>query len=1333
MTNPHPPHGPSPDSGGSPPAADPALRRKADAVCRARTAGLPNPFEASLPEAAQSLVHELRVHQIELEMQNEELRRTQVELAATRARYFDLFDLAPVGYLIVRESGLILQANLTAAAMLGEVRGELTDRPVSHLMFKADQDAWYLCRKRLVDTGEPQSCELRVVKPDGTHLWVRVAMSAACADDGTSLHRVTLTDIGERKQAEASRQTSEERLRIALTAATAIGFIWDAASDSVARYFSTVPTLPVNVDAPEPVAAVRARVHPDDVGLFDAGVAECLGEGTEYRNLYRVVDPGGSIRWLQEWGCLERDAAGRPLRLTGISIDVSELKRAETSLRESEQRYRLAIRATHDAVWDIDVTNDTVHWSDKYASKFGRPPETANSWQWWIDRIHPDDRDRTAGSARAAVDGTVEAWACEYRFGLQNGQWADIRDRAYIARDPAGKAVRVVGAMLDVTAFRRASAERDRMWNLSLDPMCLSGFDGYFKQVNPAWERTLEWTAEELTSRPWLDFVHADDRQATLNIAGQLIGGQLVYHFENRYQHKDGTYRWLSWNSYPAVEQQIIFSIARDVTEQKRAEEALRESDEQLRAIIDNTPECVKVLDRDGKLLTMNPAGLRMIEADDLEQVRGVRVCSGLNPVEQCAFDQLVAATFRGEHGSLVFEMQGLKGTWRTLETHSVPMWDADHREVRALLGVTRDITEQKRAQDALRASEERLRLALDAGRMGIFDWDLETNAIIWSDTHYEMFGYPAGEQFPVVYRHFIDRIHPDDLSAVEQAIRTAMDQRVIYTSEHRLLLPDGSVHWNLGTGAFQYDSEGRPVRMIGTVKDITERKQAEADLVMRDRAIQAVNQGIVITDPNLPDNPIVYVSPGFERMTGYASAEVVGCNCRFLQGPATDKVEIARIAEAIRAVQPCAVEVLNYRKDGSTIWNELSITPVRDPDGRLVHFVGIQTDVTARRSLEDQLRQAHKMEAVGQLAGGVAHDFNNLLTVINGYGDLLLSELPKGDPHREYVASIRDAGKRATRLTRQLLAFSRKTILAPQVLDLREMVEKSAKMLRPLIGEDIVLAIISDPAPVRVSIDPGQLDQVIMNLVLNARDAMPNGGNLTVEAKTVELDEEYARLHPDVTLGKYALMSVSDSGSGMTPEVKARLFEPYFTTKGVGKGTGLGLAMVMGIVKQSGGHVAVYSELDHGTTVKLHFPAVEEQADTTKGHSDVAAVRGAETVLLVEDEDAIRGLAFMVLQSHGYKVLSARDSQEALRLVAKHQGPIQLLLTDVVMPGMGGRELADALQPRYPQMKVLYSSGYNNDDVVRHGIVEAEVAFLRKPYSPKELASTVRHVLDQK
>jgi CheY-like chemotaxis protein len=368
-------------------------------------------------------------------------------------------------------------------------------------------------------------------------------------------------------------------------------------------------------------------------------------------------------------------------------------------------------------------------------------------------------------------------------------------------------------------------------------------------------------------------------------------------------------------------------------------------------------------------------------------------------------------------------------------------------------------------------------------------------------------------------------------------------------------------------------------------------------------------------------------------------------------------------------------------------------------------------------------------MEAVGRLAGGVAHDFNNLLTVINGFCEVLLAELPAGDPRRESVAAIRGAGERAAGLTGQLLAFSRKAIVAPKVLDLNDVVDSVGKMLRRLIGEDVILTTSLAPGLDRVKADPGQVEQVLMNLAVNARDAMPAGGRLMIETGNLEL-REGAR-YPGLAPGRYVRLAVSDTGHGMTEEVKARVFDPFFTTKEPGKGTGLGLATVYGIVETYGGHVAVDSEVGAGTTFTILLPAEEAAADRPAGEVQQVAPRGTETVLLVEDDGAVRRLAQIALEALGYTVLEAASSADAVLAAEVHPGPVHLLLTDVVMPGQGGREVARAVRARHPEVKVLYVSGYTDDAVVRHGVLEATDAFLQKPFTPRRLARKVRAVLD--
>jgi PAS domain S-box-containing protein len=383
------------------------------------------------------------------------------------------------------------------------------------------------------------------------------------------------------------------------------------------------------------------------------------------------------------------------------------------------------------------------------------------------------------------------------------------------------------------------------------------------------------------------------------------------------------------------------------------------------------------------------------------------------------------------------------------------------------------------------------------------------------------------------------------------------------------------------------------------------------------------------------------------------------------------------------------------------------------------------------RKRLEEQLRQAQKMEAVGQLAGGIAHDFNNLLTIISGYSQLLMSRQGLDEDTRGLVKQIIGAGERAATLTRQLLAFSREQVLEPRVLDLNALLTNLEKMLRRLIGESITLTTALETSAPKVTADPGQLEQVIMNLAVNAADAMPQGGSLTIETRNVELDGSISKIRPTVQAGPYVMLAVSDTGHGMSPEVLAHIYEPFFTTKGPGKGTGLGLATVYGIVRQSGGHIDAYSEQGIGTTFKIYLPRTNDKSTSSTPAADQSMPRGSETVLLVEDEHGLRALARYILHECGYNVIEAGDGAEAILLHEKHDGKIDLLLTDVVLPGMAGRAIAERIITTRPETKVLYMSGYTDDAVIRHGVLQAETSFLQKPFTPSVLAHKVREVLD--
>ena len=523
------------------------------------------------------------------------------------------------------------------------------------------------------------------------------------------------------------------------------------------------------------------------------------------------------------------------------------------------------------------------------------------------------------------------------------------------------------------------------------------------------------------------------------------------------------------------------------------------------------------------------------------------------------------------------------------------------------------------------------------------------------------------------------------------------------------------------------------------SLPDVGESDRPAASRILAN-LIEASPLAIVTFDP---EGVVTMWNPAAERIFGWSENEALGAALPFV--PAEMQAEfLALRRRALLGEAFTEPELHRRRADGSPIVVSASISPLRRTDGTIYGIMSILMDVTERKAaeetrerltiVEEQLRQSQKMEAVGRLAGGVAHDFNNLLTAISGYSDLLLHRLPDDSTLRRDVEEIRKAGDRAAVLTRQLLAFSRHQVLQPMVLDMNSMVTNMGQMLRRLIGEEIDLATDLDPSLARVKADPGQIEQVLVNLAVNARDAMPDGGRITIATANAKLSPAYAAANPEVRPGPYVLLSVADTGHGMSDETQAHLFEPFFTAKERGKGTGLGLATVYGIVQQSGGHIRVNSAAERGSTFLIYLPWVEASEDGARAEDRRLLPRpspGTETVLLAEDEEAVRRLAREILAGNGYKVLEAGNGREALLLSEAHRGEIHLLLTDVAMPKMSGRELTEQIRPLRPDLRILYMSGYTDDAILLHGFLEDGIPYLQKPFTPDGLARKVREVLD--
>jgi two-component system cell cycle sensor histidine kinase/response regulator CckA len=901
---------------------------------------------------------------------------------------------------------------------------------------------------------------------------------------------------------------------------------------------------------------------------------------------------------------------GEPYLLT-VAGDISERKRAEEAIRESENRYRTAIEHCNDGV-AIGKGTITLFVNQRYLEMFGydKPEEIVGKPGSVV--AHPDDINRMEAIMLARQRGEKVPSRYEIRGIRKNGEPIDIEISA--TRTVYGGEAVSLAYLRDITDRKKAEKklrESEEKYR-TLVEQSLQGLvivqDGCFVFCNSKFCEITGYSVEELLSLSPENIsamIHIDNRELIEDRwRDQIAGKQVPSHYEYRSVKKDGTEIWLEiyssiieYNGKPAIQSAIM-----DITQHKRTAEALQQAEQKYRSIFEGALEGIFRATPDGRFLAANPSLAHMLGYS--------------SP------DEFIAA---------------IKDIGRQLFVE---------RERR------KEYLHELRNQGIVRGFE--------------FQAFRKNKSKIWLSIYTRAYSDSAGE--------------------------------ISY-----------------------YD---------GYVEDITEHKQADENLQRALDWQKAIFEGsrdaVIISDRN---SKFMAANEEACKLTGYSKEELLNLGAWDLNKN-VDPSELDVLRDRIFSGEDVLGETKIYTKDGREIDVEFGHRRVIISGELYIH--SIARDIGNRKRLEAQLQQAQKMEAIGILAGGVAHDFNNLLNAINGYSELALEELASDNPIRKDLEQVIKAGKQATSLTSQLLSFSRKQILQPEIMNLNETVDEMSTMLRRLIGEDIRLVVNTQPNLGFVNADPAQLQQIIMNLSVNARDAMPEGGRLTIETANAEFDENYIRDHAVDEAGSYVMLAISDNGIGMDTATRARIFEPFFTTKSKGKGTGLGLSTIYGIVKQSNGFIWVYSEPGKGTTFKIYFPRVEgKKAPAAAENKFEAGFQGSESILVVEDEATVRALASRILRNRGYEVLEAADGMEALSISQQHAGEIHLVLTDVVMPGIGGKDLVSQLKAARPDIKALYVSGYTDNAIIYHGVLDRNVAFLQKPFTTDGLARKVREVID--
>jgi PAS domain S-box-containing protein len=886
--------------------------------------------------------------------------------------------------------------------------------------------------------------------------------------------------------------------------------------------------------------------------------------------------------------------------------------------------------------------------------------------------------------------------------------------------------------------------------------------EGRILFANPAAQNMLGYTPAELAGMAAFDFHPPEQRQETAKLLAGVIAGKIMI-CPIPLQARDGTRILVEtkilhgqWRGKDA-----LFGMGRDIPERKRAEEAVRQSEERYRAVVETAPDVVYAISDKGVFASLNPA-FEVITGWARSEWLGKSFAPLVHPEDASLAVEMFQKVLRGDKPP-PYELRILSKSGKYLvgEFTSTPY--IRDGKVAGKLGIVRDITERKRAEKALRQGEVRLerinRCLLELGPN--FDSNINrltalcgellgATCALYNRLQGDLLCSQGQWQTPPGFKsedaptghicYDVIRNNREDAVVITNLPRTSYaesDPNVraygLQTYMGCAVKCEGKAVGSLcvvyGTDYQPTDDDRRILGIIASaIGNEDTRKQAEAELNRLMTAIEQTPESVVITDT---EGRILYVNPVFERVTGYSRAEVIGQNPRLLKSNRQDSAFYQQLWGKISAGEVWRGRFVNKKKDGTLFTEDAVIAPVRDEKGAVTNYIAIKRDISHELELEVQYRQTQKIDSIGRLAGGVAHDFNNILAVICGHTDLALAQLSSDAPLRSNLECIQESADRAANLTRQLLAFSRRQVIEPRRINLNELIVNLNKMLRRLIGEDIKLVTQTAPDLGQIKADPGQIEQVLLNLVVNARDAMPDGGTLTIRTDNVTLGEDYARSHL-ISSGDYVMVSVSDTGVGMTDEVKQHIFEPFFTTKEQGKGTGLGLATCFGIIQQSNGHIHSDSQVDKGTQFKIYLPRVWGVEDPISSREvPVSLPQGTETILLAEDEPSLRQLMARVLRTQGYTVLEAADGHEALTLAQANGAKIQLLLTDVIMPGLSGKTLAEWLGQVNPAVRVLFISGYINNNAVRDAMSRPGTFFLQKPFNPLDLTKRVREAIE--
>lgn len=869
--------------------------------------------------------------------------------------------------------------------------------------------------------------------------------------------------------------------------------------------------------------------------------------------------------------------------------------------------------------------------------------------------------------------------------------------------------------------------ERQRFFELSLEILCIAGLDGYFKQVNPAFERILEYADGELLTQPFLNFVHPEDHEATAAEAESLASGRQTLTFENRYRCSDGSYKWLLWSASPDLEQQLIYCVGRDITESKQVKVALQKSESKLRSFFDSAPMMmgvVELLEDDILHISDNAVTARLFNVTPVEMQnrRDSELGVPLSSIRKWTAQYREAE--RTQEPQNFEYLHETEAGQRWLYVTVVAINDRVEQPTRFAY-IVNDISDLKQAEAAQQESQQRLSSILDS-----------LQNIVWSvaaDSFEMLYLSPAAETIygqPITdfLKHpelWLQMVHPDDRGRI-RAFTDSLIETGSNEMEYRIVRPDGSIRWLLDRAWVIYDDDGTPMRFDGVATDITDRKLAQQQVQEQAALLDVATDAILVRGI---DNRILFWNKGAETLYGWASEEVLGKNAnQLLYHKAMDQEE--EIHQSLTRKGRWEGKCQQITKGGQDVTVMSRWTLVKDKQDNPKSILTVNTDITQQLQLETQFLRAQRLESIGTLTSGIAHDLNNILTPIYGVAQLLPMQLPDANEHIQHQFEIlQDSAKRGAKIISQMLLFSRGVEGERTALQIKHLITEIQSFAHNTFPKSIEISIDVPEDLWSVRGDATQLDQVFMNLFINARDAMPEGGTLSISAMNLTLDQTYAANHIEAQTGPYVLATITDTGNGISEDHLEHIFEPFFTTKQPEGGTGLGLSTVHSIIQSHGGFLTAYSELGKGTQFKIYLPAIEAADAVEQEALDLPSGHG-ELVLVVDDEAPIREVAQHVLENHHYRVIVAVDGIDAIAQYTQHQMDIKVVLMDMTMPTLGGTTAIQIMQKINSQLKAIVVSGLPGHEQVSSTIGESVKAFIQKPYSAATLLRTLQDVL---